>query len=169
MTRLSRSGRSFPTAFWPIRCGDVPDALHFHVHACRVASPGRQHALLVDLRRQRGRPFRAHRLHSSSTCSAGSRPPSAQTAFSLDSNVPNLGASGRLRECWAATYCCSHRKGSRVLQGQQSDSGARADGHWAVVRICRPFSGIGATGQRSERGEAWRIWRTSAAFWLDSC
>jgi membrane associated rhomboid family serine protease len=39
-----------PSRFLANPFSDFLDDLHFHVHACRVASSGRQHALLMDLR-----------------------------------------------------------------------------------------------------------------------
>ena len=111
-----------------------PDALHGHVHARRVAAPGRQHALLVDLRRQRGRPLRTHQVHQSSTCSVGIAATFAQLAFSAGSNVPNLGASGAIAGVLGAYLRAVPAGESQCIIGRSCDADARADRHWAVDR-----------------------------------
>ncbi len=52
-----------PRRFLANPSGDFLTLFTSHVHACRMASSGRQHALPMDLRRQCGRPFRAFQVH----------------------------------------------------------------------------------------------------------
>ena len=58
----------------------------------------------------------------------------AQLAFSLGSNVPNLGASGAIAGVLGAYILLFPQGRVRVLQGQQVISSTCADSHWSLDR-----------------------------------
>ena len=75
---------------------DLGHRLHLHVHPRRLATPSRQHALPLGLRRQHRRPLRDTSPSSSSTSVPASPPFGPHVALNMDSNVPLVGASGAI-------------------------------------------------------------------------
>ena len=75
----------------------------------------------------------------------------AQLAFSLDSNVPNLGASGAIAGVLGAYILLFPKKNIRVLQGQRviQVSALIVIGLWIVLQL---FSGIGSIADTSQTG-----------------
>ena len=58
----------------------------------------------------------------------------AQLAFSLDSNVPNLGASGAICRGARCLYFDVPTGKGQSIAGPTSDSSARTDRHWDLDR-----------------------------------
>ncbi len=56
----------------------------------------------------------------------------AQLAFSLGSNVPNLGASGAIAGVLGAYILTVPKADGQSIARPTSDSSARVDGHWDV-------------------------------------
>jgi len=75
----------------------------------------------------------------------------AQLAFSLDSNVPNLGASGAIAGVLGAYILLFPKKNIRVLQGQRviQVSALIVIGIWIVLQL---FSGIGSIANTAQTG-----------------
>jgi membrane associated rhomboid family serine protease len=75
----------------------------------------------------------------------------AQLAFSLDSNVPNLGASGAIAGVLGAYIMLFPKKNISVLQGQRviQVSALIVIGLWIVLQL---FSGIGSIANTAETG-----------------
>jgi membrane associated rhomboid family serine protease len=78
----------------------------------------------------------------------------AQMAFSLSSNVPNLGASGAIAGVLAAYIVLFPRHQVRVLQGQQviPVPALMVIGLWIVLQF---FSGIGSIAGSAQGGVAY--------------
>ena len=141
----------------------LPDAAHLDVHARRPGAPARQHALPVDLRRQRrgrprARPLPAFYLATGVLASllTWSRP--SCSAATRSSRA--LARPARSRACWAATWCCTRTGGAR-------DHPADVDGR-PGLRGRRPLvrlpaaQRLGVLGQGRSRAAASPSWRTSA-------
>ena len=75
----------------------------------------------------------------------------AQLAFSLDSNVPNLGASGAIAGVLGAYILMFPQGRVRVLQGQQVIQAPAliVIGFWIILQL---FSGIGSITQTADTG-----------------
>jgi len=75
----------------------------------------------------------------------------AQLAFSLDSNVPNLGASGAIAGVLGAYILMFPQGRIRVLQGQQviQVPALMVIGLWIVLQL---FSGIGSIADTADTG-----------------
>ena len=75
----------------------------------------------------------------------------AQLAFSLDSNVPNLGASGAIAGVLGAYILLFPKKNISVLQGQRviQVSALIVIGLWIVLQL---FSGIGSIADTAQTG-----------------
>ncbi len=75
----------------------------------------------------------------------------AQLAFSMDSNVPNLGASGAIAGVLGAYILLFPQGKVRVLQGQQviQVSALIVIGLWIVLQL---FSGIGSISAAADTG-----------------
>ena len=75
----------------------------------------------------------------------------AQLAFSLDSNVPNLGASGAIAGVLGAYILMFPQGRVRVLQGQQviQVPALIVIGIWIILQL---FSGIGSIAQTADTG-----------------
>jgi membrane associated rhomboid family serine protease len=78
----------------------------------------------------------------------------AQLAFSLDSNVPNLGASGAIAGVLGAYILLFPKQNIRVLQGQRviQVSALIVIGLWIVLQL---FSGIGSIASTAQGGVAY--------------
>jgi membrane associated rhomboid family serine protease len=78
----------------------------------------------------------------------------AQLAFSLDSNIPNLGASGAIAGVLGAYIVLFPRQQVRVLQGQTviPVPALMVIGLWAVLQL---FSGIGSISGAEQGGVAY--------------
>ena len=88
-------------------------AAHLDVRARRADALRRQHALPVDLRRQRRGPHGARPLPGASTCCAAPAAALAQIVVVPDSLVPMVGASGAIAGVMGAYFVLYPR--SRVL------------------------------------------------------
>ncbi|HET7145242.1 MAG TPA: rhomboid family intramembrane serine protease [Anaerolineales bacterium] len=75
----------------------------------------------------------------------------AQLAFSLDSNIPNLGASGAIAGVLGAYILMFPQGRVRVLQGQQviQVPALIVIGFWIILQL---FSGIGSIAQTADTG-----------------
>ena len=75
----------------------------------------------------------------------------AQLAFSLDSNIPNLGASGAIAGVLGAYILMFPQGRVRVMQGQQviQMPALIVIGFWIVLQL---FSGIGSISQTADTG-----------------
>ena len=75
----------------------------------------------------------------------------AQLAFSLDTNVPNLGASGAIAGVLGAYILMFPQGRIRVLQGQQiiQVPALMVIGLWIVLQL---FSGIGSIADTADTG-----------------
>ena len=152
---------------------DLADAADEHVHARRVAAPRRQHALPVDLRRQRRAPHRAHAVPASSTSWPGVIASLAQILVNPDSIIPTLGASGAISGVLGAYLVMfpTNRVTVFLFRFPIRVPAIVAIGMWAAFQF---ISGIGAPRRSPRRpAAASRTWRTSAdsspAWWRGSC
>ena len=75
----------------------------------------------------------------------------AQLAFSMGSNIPNLGASGAIAGVLGRTLCCSRDDGSRSMLGYilVPIPALAVIGFWIVLQF---FNGIGAIVASADTG-----------------
>ena len=91
----------------------------------------------------------------------------AQLAFSLGSNVPNLGASGAIAGVLGAYILLFPHGKISVLQGQRviQVPALIVIGIWIVLQF---FSGVGSIANTAQTGGV-LTWRTSADLWWGLC
>ena len=130
---------------------DLADAAVEHVHARRLAPPRRQHAVPVDLRRQRRAPHRPHPVPRSSTSSPGVIASFAQILVNTDSIIPTLGASGAISGVLGAYLVMfpTNRVTVLMLRFPMQVPAIVAIGLWALLQF---VSGFGQFGTAEEGG-----------------
>ena len=164
------NGRSFRAGSAQNPAGECLHHLHRHVHAWRLAAPGRQHALSVDLRRQRRGRVRAGQVPD-----LLSRVRGRGDVCAVLSSMPQSRHSQRRR------LRCDRRRSRRylllfpharvrVLVYNQivAMPALMVLGFWIVLQV---FSGVGSIARpaRPRTPAAWPTWPTSAASRPDSC
>ena len=138
---------------------DLADDVHVHVPARQPAAPGREHALPLDLRRQR-RGGAGHGPLPVVYLACGLVGTLLQIAANPDSLIPTLGARGRSPGSWGPTSSGSRTTGSACWSsGHHPDARAVVIGFWIVLQV---LEGVGSVGG-SARPAGSPIWPTSAA------
>ena len=89
----------------------------------------------------------------------------AQLAFSIGSNIPNLGASGAIAGVLGSYILLFPQGKIKVLAGSRLVlmPALIVIGFWIVLQL---FSGIGSIASASQT-VVWRTWRISVDFWQD--